>query len=79
MGNIWFTVGAQFANHIHLCLPAAGASSILWYFLDRANVAKVLRWFIILFMFNPLFMTLIVWAGVLDTWFDFRKIGQEDL
>lgn len=75
-GNIWFTVGLNLQIIFNYVFLLQGLS-ILWYFLDKANVAKVLRWFIIFFMFNPLFMTLIVWAGVLDTWFDFRKIGQE--
>ncbi len=75
-GNIWFTVGLNLQiifNYVFLLQGLA----ILWYFLDKANVAKALRWLIVFFMFNPLFMTLIVWAGVLDTWFDFRKLGQE--
>ena len=76
-GNVWFTVGLNLQiifNYVFLLQGLA----ILWYFMDKANVAKMLRWLIIFFMFNPLFMTLIVWAGVLDTWFDFRKLGQEE-
>jgi uncharacterized protein YybS (DUF2232 family) len=50
--------------------------AILWFFLDKANLPKLVRWIIIIFVFNPLFTTLVVWLGVLDTWFNFRKLGE---
>ena len=76
-GSIWFALGLNLQILFNYIFLLQGLS-ILWFFLDRANVAKAIRWLIVFFMFNPLFMTLIVWAGVLDTWFDFRKLGQDE-
>jgi len=74
-GNLWFGVGLNLQilfNYVFLLQGLA----ILWFFLDKANLPKLVRWIIIIFVFNPLFTTLVVWLGVLDTWFNFRKLGE---
>lgn len=74
--NIWFVLGLNLQilfNYVFLLQGLA----ILWFFFDKANLPKLVRWIIIIFVFNPLFSTLVVWAGVLDTWFNFRKLGQD--
>ncbi|NLJ23874.1 MAG: YybS family protein [Firmicutes bacterium] len=74
-GNLWFGVGLNLQilfNYVFLLQGLA----ILWFFLDKANLPKLVRWLIIIFVFNPLFTTLVVWLGVLDTWFNFRKLGE---
>lgn len=74
-GNLWFGVGLNLQilfNYVFLLQGLA----ILWFYLDKGNVPKLVRWITIIFVFNPLFTTLVVWVGVLDTWFNFRKLGE---
>ncbi|MDI3533942.1 MAG: hypothetical protein PWQ82_307 [Thermosediminibacterales bacterium] len=49
--------------------------ALLSYFLNKFRVSKVFRVIIIfLFFFNPLFSQLLLWGGMLDILFDFRKL-----
>ncbi|NLK08543.1 MAG: YybS family protein [Firmicutes bacterium] len=76
--GIWFAVGLNLQilfNYVFLLQGLA----ILWFFFDKVNLPRLVRWLIIIFLFNPMITTFIVWAGVLDTWFNFRKLGEEEL
>lgn len=63
-----------FFNYVFLLQGLA----IIWFFFDKHNVPKLVRWLAVFFALNPLFSTLIVWGGVLDTWFNFRKLDSEN-
>ena len=75
--SIWFALGLNLQilfNYVFLLQGLA----ILWFFFEKARVPKLVRWIVIIFLFNPMITTVIVWAGVLDTWFNFRKLGEEE-
>ncbi|HHY98933.1 MAG TPA: YybS family protein [Firmicutes bacterium] len=49
--------------------------SIAWFFMDRYKVSIPVRYLLVFFLaFTRLFSQVLVWAGLLDGWFDFRKI-----
>ncbi|HHY45896.1 MAG TPA: YybS family protein [Firmicutes bacterium] len=49
--------------------------SVAWYFMDRYKVSSPLRYLLTFFMmFTRLISQVVVWAGLFDGWFDFRKI-----
>lgn len=50
--------------------------AIAWHIMDRFNMAKILRFVLIFFVLITgwIWVILIALAGVLDTWFDFRKL-----
>lgn len=54
--------------------------AIVWFFLDKYNVSKVLRVIMILFLLLPGGPVTLVLAlgGMLDTWFDFRKLNRKN-
>ncbi|NMB25924.1 MAG: YybS family protein [Firmicutes bacterium] len=75
--NVWFALGLNLQilfNYVFLLQGLA----ILWFFFEKARVPKLVRWIVIVFLFNPMITTIIVWAGVLDTWFNFRKLGEDE-
>ena len=52
--------------------------AILYYFLNRYIQSRAVKMVILLFVvFQPILSTILSWLGVLDTWFDFRKIGAQ--
>lgn len=71
----WFALGLNLQilfNYVFLLQGLA----IVWFFFEKARVPKLIRWIVIVFLFNPVITTIIVWVGVLDTWFNFRKLGE---
>lgn len=55
--------------------------AILWYYLTQAEIRKGFRIFItavLLLTGNVLIFNILVMLGVLDTWFDIRKLNMED-
>ncbi len=52
--------------------------AIAWWFFDKWRLNKPVRVLLVFFAINPTFSTLITFLGVLDTWFDFRKLGQQE-
>lgn len=75
--NIWFVLGLNLQILFNYLFLLQGLA-IMWFFFEKGNVPKLVRWIAIIFVFNPMFTTLVVWAGVLDTWFNFRKLGEEE-
>ena len=52
-------------------------SAIVYYFLSRYIQSRGVKIIILLFVvFQPIFSTILSWLGVLDTWFDFRKMSS---
>jgi uncharacterized protein YybS (DUF2232 family) len=51
--------------------------AIVYYFLSRYIQSRGVKIIILLFVvFQPIFSTILSWLGVLDTWFDFRKMSS---
>lgn len=50
--------------------------AVIWFYFDKYKVAKVLRVIFVIFMFQPgtLIVLLFSIVGVLDVWFDFRRL-----
>lgn len=49
--------------------------SVGWFFMEKYKVSGPLRYLIAFFMmFTRLISQIVVWAGLFDGWFDFRKI-----
>lgn len=52
--------------------------SILWFFLRRYRVSGPLRMVILLLaLLNSMAALLVAWFGLLDGWFDYRRMGGE--
>lgn len=68
------TIGMNIQTVFFFCFFIEGFS-LMAYFMGKYNVAKVLRVIVILLaFFNPLISQLVVWAGMFDILFNFRKI-----
>jgi uncharacterized protein YybS (DUF2232 family) len=51
--------------------------AIVYYFLSRYIQSRGVKIIILLFVvFQPILSTILSWLGVLDTWFDFRKMSS---
>lgn len=66
--NIQFFMSVLFLVH--------GSAVGYWFMANRWNVSKPLR-IVMLAMafFNPLFQQVLLWVGVFDSFFDYRKLG----
>lgn len=50
--------------------------SVGWFFADKYKVSPFLRYLFAAFLLlNQFLMQLVVWVGLFDAWFDFRKLG----
>jgi uncharacterized protein YybS (DUF2232 family) len=67
IGNNLFT-GSMMLYMLH-------AMSLAWFFMRKNNIPKALRIVLCVFLyFTPFFSGLMPYAGVLDTFYDFRKL-----
>ena len=50
--------------------------AIAYFFLSRYIASRAMKIFILVFIvFQPVLSTILSWLGVIDTWFDFRKLN----
>ena len=67
IGNNIFT-GSMMLYMVH-------ALSMLWFYMAKGNVPKLMRFIICAFVYmTPLFSGLLPYVGVLDSFYDFRKL-----
>lgn len=51
--------------------------AVVSYYLAKYKVTGIIRWLILLMLFiTPIFVGILVWVGLLDVWFDYRRFGR---
>jgi uncharacterized protein YybS (DUF2232 family) len=53
--------------------------AIIWFFFEKHKIHRLGRTLFLILVFFPrtAFSLFVIWGGVLDTWFDFRKIENQ--
>jgi uncharacterized protein YybS (DUF2232 family) len=54
--------------------------ALVWFLLDKYNIVGFMRGFILFLILLPgtAFSVFVIWAGLFDTWFDFRKLERAE-
>ncbi len=77
-GNIWQLVGFNLDVFFLYAFFIQGLA-ITWFYMEKYKIHKIVRVILILFLFQPgsILLLFIALAGILDTWFNFRKLKTD--